>query len=332
MTYNIVAGKLDVALSIGEEALRLAERVGDRAMIVIAQEVLGITLHHLGRHHAALACFERGLAAYGIELAPAFVSILIEPGVGMRAEKARTLWVLGYPDQALREVNAAQALADRVPHPEARGFAPLFGAFIHQFRNDVPNTFRYAETVLAIAQERDIVTTRAWGAVLHGWAVAIRGDVDEGIAEIRGSLAGQLAAGSLVARPQFLAILADACLHADRVDDVLAATAEGLECSASTADHYWDSELERLRGEALHALGGDASEIDASFERALADARARDARSLELRAATSAARVWLARGDRARAHEQLAPVYAWFTEGFDTPDLVAARQLLDALG
>jgi DNA-binding SARP family transcriptional activator/predicted ATPase len=330
--YYVVAAKLDVAVAIGEELLQMAGRAGDRAMLVTAHNALSVTLHHMGEHRRTLPHFEQGLAAYELDLSPLFVSFPVEPGVNLAAEYARTLWVLGYPEQALRQVESALALADAVPHPEARGFAPLFGAFIYHFRGDVQNTLRYAETVLAVSRERDIVTTLAWGMVLHGWAVAMQGQVDEGLAEIRGSLAGQLAAGSLIARPQFLAILADACLHAGRVDDTLAATSEGLECSAATADHYWDSELERLRAEALVRSDGSDEEIDACFQRALDDASARDAKSLELRAATSAARVWQARGERARARATLARVYDWFTEGFDTPDLVAARALLDALG
>jgi predicted ATPase len=329
--YYVVAAKLDVALTIGEEMLEMAERVNDRAMLVTAHNALSVTLHHMGEHRRAVTNFECGLAAYGLDLSPVFVSFPVEPGVNMAAEYARTLWVLGYPDQAMRQLDAALALANAVPHPEARGFAPLFGAFLHHFLRDVATTLRYAEKVLAVARDRDIVTTLAWGMVLHGWAVAAEGRVDEGLSEIRASLAAQLAAGSLIARPQFLAILADACLRAGRHEDVLAAAAEGLEYSAATADHYWDSELERLRGKALHALGGNAAEIDACFRRAIDDARARGAKSLELRAATSAARVWESRGERALARDTLTPVYAWFTEGFDTPDLVAARSLLGTL-
>ena len=265
--YYVVAAKLDVALAIGEELLQLAERVGDRAMLVAAHASVAITLHHLGDHRQTLTHFERGLAAYSLDLSPLFVSFPVEPGVNLASEYARTLWVLGFADQALRQVDAALALADAVPHPEARGFAPLFAAFVHQSCGDVGATLRHSDTVLALARERDIATTLAWGMVLHGWALAMRGSVDEGLSEIRGSLAGQLAAGSLIARPQFIAILADACLYAGRLDEALAATAEGLECSAATADHYWDSELERLRGEALNRAGGAAAEVDACLRR-----------------------------------------------------------------
>lgn len=330
--YHIVAGKLDVALAIGEELLRMAVDTGARPMLVAAHNALALALHHLGDHVSALDHFDRGLDAYGLDLSAQFLSVLIEPGVSLTAESGRVLWVLGYPDRALHRADQALSLSEEVPHPEARGFARLFAAFVHQLLGDVDATLRHAETVLALARERDIATTLAWGMVLHGWALSRQGRVDEGLAEIQASLAGQLAAGSLIARPQFLAVLADGYLHAGHFDEVLTAVTEGLTCSASTSDHYWDSELERLRGEALIHLGGDEASIAACFERAITDARSRSAKSLELRAATSAARFHLAQGNRAAARETLSSVYSWFTEGFATADLIAARALLESLG
>jgi predicted ATPase len=330
--YDIVAGHLDVAVAIGEELLQMAEETGARPMLVAAHNALALSLHHLGDHRRALVHFDRGLESYGRDLSPHFMTVLIEPGVSLLAESARVLWVTGYPDRALRRANEAIALADEVPHPEARGFAPLFAGFVHQLLGDVAGTLRHSESVLALSRERDIVTTMAWGMVLHGWALAMEGRVDEGLAEIRASLAGQLAAGALIARPQFLAILAEACLHAGRLDECLSATQDGLACSASTSDHYWDSELERLRGEALDRLGADAAEIEASFQWAIAEARTRGAKSLELRAATSAAQFRRAHGRHAAAHADLTSIYGWFTEGFDTADLLAARTLLESIG
>ena len=329
--YYIVAGRLDVAVQIGEKLLQLAEDSGERSLRVSAHNALALTLHHLGDHAQALTHFERGLAAYGLDLGPVFMNFTLEPGVNLASEYARTLWVVGYPDRALRQLDAALSLSELVPHPEARSFVRVFAAFVHHFCGDVSNTLLYTDQVIAIARERDIATTLAWAMVLHGWALVVQGRADEGLSEIRESLAGQLAAGSLIARPQFLAIFADACCHAGRQEDALAATSEGLACSAVTSDHYWDSELMRLRGDALQQLHSDPLEIDACFQRAISDARARGARSLELRAATSAARVRSPRAERRQAYDTLSGIYGWFTEGFETADLIDARSVLDSL-
>ena len=277
--HYVVAAKLDVALKIAEELLRMAEFEGDRALLVAAHSAMAAALHHRGNHPASVPHFERGLAAYGVDLGVKFMTFRIEPGVALASEYSRALWLLGFPDQALRQVDAAVALASAVPHPEARGFGPLFGAFVHHLCGDVENTLRHAETVLSLGRERDMVTTLTWGMVLHGWALAMQGRVDEGLSEMRTSLAEQTAAGSLIAQPQFLAMVAEACLSAKRYDEALAASAQGLECSATTSDHYWDSELVRLRGETLDHVGGDIAEIDACFRRAMADARERGAKS-----------------------------------------------------
>ena len=329
--YHIVAAKLDVALAIGEELLSIATSVGARAMLAAAHNTLALTWHHLGDHRKAMEHFEQGLQLYSIDLSPLFVSLPVEPGVSLHAESSRVLWIMGYPDRALERASGALALAELVPHPEARGFAPLFAAFVYHFRGDVPNTLRQTETVLALARERDIATTLAWGLVVHGWALVKQGDVQEGLSEMRGSLAAQLAAGCLIARPQFLAILADACRHAGRYDDALAATREGLECSATTGDCYWDSELQRLRGEVLNHIGADRAEINDCFERSLADARARGARSFELRSATSAARFATGHRNHSQAQSALSDILVSFTEGLDTADLVEARSVLNTM-
>jgi len=220
--------------------------------------------------------------------------------------------------------------ADRIGHPESIAFASLFGAFIHQLRGERAEALEYANTVLALARERDIATQLAWGMSLHGWAVGMGGQTDDGIAEIRESLAVQQAAGSEVARPQFLAMLAEVCAFAQRYDEALAAADEGLRVSSTTSDHYWDSELRRFKGEALLRLGS-ASGAEPCFLGALADARNGEAKSLELRVAISLGRLRTKEGKRGEARELVAPICEWFAEGSDTADLVAAKTLLDAL-
>ena len=328
--YYVVAGKLDIASGIGAELLRMAEAANSPAMLVTASSCLGITLHHLGDHRRAHEYFERASDAYDVELRAAFVGLPIEPGVSSLAESARVLWVLGYPDRALARIRDALALADRIGHPESIAFASLFGAFIHQLRGERAEALEYANTVLALSRERDIATQLAWGMSLHGWAVGMGGQTDDGIAEIRESLAVQRAAGSEVARPQFLAMLAEVCAFAEHYDEALAAADEGLRVSSATSDHYWDSELRRFKGEALLRLGR-GSDAEACFLDALGDARNAEAKSLELRVAMSLGRLRTKEGKRAEARELVAPICEWFAEGSDTADHVAAKSLLVSL-
>jgi predicted ATPase len=224
----------------------------------------------------------------------------------------------------------ARAIATSINHPESIAFAGLFGSFLHQFFGSPDEALRHAEDVLAISAERDVATTLAWAMVLHGWALGATGRLTEGIEEIRQSLAIQRAAGAEIARPQFAWMLGDLCLRAGKYAEANAAAEDGLSTAARSKDHYWDSELLRLKGEIVVESASSSVEAEALFRAALADARERDAKSLELRAAISLARLMRNDGRVAEARAVVRPVYEWFTEGLATADLVAARELLSA--
>jgi predicted ATPase len=329
--FYIVAAQMDTATILAKELLRFAERDAERATLVIARYAMGITLHHSGDHSLALEHFEKGVAAYSLELSPAFSTMIVEPGVYTMAESARVLWVLGYPDRALRRVTEAIALSGKVPHPEARGFASLFGAFLHQLLGNASESLKYSEAVVAVAKERDIATTLGWGMVLHGWALAHLGQIDEGIQEILESLAAQKAAGSMIARTQFLAILADALIAGSRFEEARTAVNDGLEVAESTADHYWDSELLRYKGELILLTMNDVPEAESYLRQAIEHAREHGAKSLELRATISLARLWKNEGRKSDARHMIGHIYGWFTEGFDTADLIEAKALIAQL-
>jgi predicted ATPase len=331
-TNSVVAGRLDEGIALGNELLQLAESTGDRAMMVAANNCLGIALHHLGEHERAAEQFARGLAAYTPDVRMSFIGLPLDPGVSFVAESGRVLWVLGFPEQAMERVARARAMGEAIEHPESIAFAGLFQAFLSHFFDEPQKTHEHAEAVLAVSVERDIATSLAWGMFLHGWALGALGRVDEGIAEMNASLAGQRAAGAEVARPQYDWMLGDIYLRAGRPVDARSAVADGLETAARTGDHYWDCELHRLRGEIVIAEGGSASEAEQHFLTALADAKARAAKSFELRAAMSLARLWIAQGRQQDARAILRPIYSWFSEGFHTADLLAARALLGDTG
>ncbi len=170
---------------------------------------------------------------------------------------------------------------------------------------------------------------------LQGWAVAAQGQREAGLAQLRQGLVVHRASGQEIQRPWLLGILAEVCAHAGQREEGLQLVTEALERAQQSGEHEWEAELYRLQGELLvQAAGGvqqAAVTAEACFQQALAVARRQQAKAFELRAAMSLARLWQHQGKRAEAYALLAPIYHWFTEGFDTADLQEAQALLEAL-
>jgi predicted ATPase len=170
------------------------------------------------------------------------------------------------------------------------------------------------------------------GTIVRGWAHAMRGKFEEGIGQIQQGLATQQAVGAGIARPCFLILLAEAHAAAGQIEAGLSVLDETVALIARSAERYQEPEAHRLRGELLlERSAADVPQAEEALRQSLAVARRQRARSWELRAATSLARLWLRRGERAAARDLLAPVHAWFTEGLDTVDLLQARALLEQL-
>jgi len=168
--------------------------------------------------------------------------------------------------------------------------------------------------------------------VVHGWALAAQGEGENGITEVHLGLKAFRALRSRSFTSQLLALQAEVCVGLGRPDEGLGAIREAFDVMQSNRGPWWEAELHRLRGQLMLAQrDGDRAEVEEAFSQALITARHQEAKSLELRAAMSLARFWQDRGKTAAARDLLAPVYGWFTEGFDTPDLRDARALLDQL-
>ena len=257
-----------------------------------------------------------------------------------RAYAALTLWCLGYPDQALQRSHEAVTLARELAHPFSLGLALCFAAILHQFRREGQLTQEWAEAGLALATEQGFAVLRANGTIFRGWALAQRsheldarqGQREEGMAQMQQGLAAWRATGSETFRPYGLALLAEAVAQVGQMEEGLTLLAEALVVANATGERRWDAELHRLQGELLLARSAEhGTEAEACFRQALDIARRQEAKSWELRAATSLSRLWQQHGKRTEAHALLAPLYGWFTEGFDTADLQEARTLLAAL-
>src|SRR5262249_147090 len=246
---------------------------------------------------------------------------------------AMTLWLLGYPEQALARVHEALALVHELSHPYSLAWAQCFAAFVSQFRRDVPAVHEQAKAAVALATEQRFPLLVAYGTSLRGWALALHGQGEEGMAQVRQGIAAVRATGAAVLVPYLCTVLADVCGHLGHTEDGLQTLAEAHTLGEQQEERWWEAEICRLRGVwLLRHPGTPQAEAETWLQRALDVARRQEAKSLELRAAMSLSRLWQHQGKRTAAYDLLAPIYGWFTEGFDTADLQEAKALLEALG
>jgi predicted ATPase len=255
-----------------------------------------------------------------------------DPGVACRAFAAMTLWLLGYPDQALARIHEALALAHELSHPVSLAFARCWAAMVSQFCQDVPAVHGHAEAAVALSTDQGFPLWAALGTSLRGWALAMQGRGEEGMAQVRQGIAAWRATGAATFVPYFCTVLADVSAHLGHPEDGLQALAEAHTLVEQHGERWWEAEICRLRGVLLlRQPGTPQAEAEAWLQRALDVARRQEAKSLELRAAMSLARLWQQQGKRAEAHTLLALIYGWFTEAFDTADLQEAKTLLEEL-
>jgi adenylate cyclase len=243
-----------------------------------------------------------------------------------------TLWTLGYPDQALKRDNEAVALAKALSQPLTLSFAEGVSGYLRQYRREARAAQEIAERLIALSVEHGFSHWLAQATIERAWAMAEQGHNEEGIAQIREGLAGFRAAGAEALRPHALCLLADACKETDRLDDGLSALAESLTAADEHEIRQYEAETHRVKGELLlkqNHLNGAAAQ--SCFQRAIEIARKQSAKSFELRATTSLARLLAKQGRRDEARTSLTDIYNWFTEGFDTADLIDAKVLLDQL-
>jgi predicted ATPase/class 3 adenylate cyclase len=331
MMYYLNRGDLQTTNQLGEQLLRLAQV--DSALLLLAHHQLGMVLLMRGEPASAHAHHMQALAIY----TPQEHRVLalrygIDLGVASHSFLAWELWQLGYPDQALQHSQTARALAQEVSHPYSLAQALLSSAMVHQHRRETLAAHEQAAAATTLATEQGFAQWVAYGTVLHGGALAMQGQGEQGIAKMRQGLATVLTTEKKVFQPYFLGLLAEAYGAGGCPDEGLHALAEAVAIMDDTEVRFYGAELYRLKGVLLlRQVIPDASQAEACFHQALNVARQQQAKSWELRAATSLARLWQSQDKRQDAYDLLAPVYEWFTEGFDTADLKDAKVVLDEL-
>jgi predicted ATPase len=326
-------GALRQAQEQAEQMLGLAQRAQDPGRLVRAHSVLGSTLFLLGEFASA-----RTHLAQGIALSDAIqdLSAALRDGDQIHGSRCRqylasTLWSLGSPAQALQQSHGAIALAEELVHPYSVAYALYRAAVLHGLRREAQAAQACAEAVIALARQHEFPGMVARGTVLRGWALAAQGQETEGIAQMHQGMDTLQSLAVEVQRPYRLALLAEAFGRVGQTAEARCILDEALALAHQYGAHFYKAEVHRLTGELLlmQDAGGDVSEP--CFCQALDIARRQQAKSLDLRAAMSLSRLWQQHGRRTDAYQLLAPIYGWFTEGFDTADLQDAKALLDVL-
>jgi predicted ATPase/class 3 adenylate cyclase len=330
---HAMRGELRTGLALYEEALSLAGRLGDPFLLSGIHHMMGLAHLWLANLAAARRHFEEALALYDPERDRAKAARLgYDLCVGCHSHLGIVVWDQGFPDEALCHTEEAIAAARAAAHPLSQAHALSYAAMLHQWRGEVALCREQAEAALALATEQLLSYWAALAMVAGGWALAREGQTEKGLARLRAGIDALRATGSKAWEPQYLALFADACLAAGRIEEGLSAVREALGEVEETDLRWYEPELNRLEGELLLASKEpEESSAEASFRNALAIAREQQAKSWELRAAESLARLLAHQGRREEARALLATIYGWFTEGFDTSDLEDAKALLDQL-
>jgi TOMM system kinase/cyclase fusion protein len=324
----------ETAREFGEQCLSLARRLDDPALLLEAHLALGASWFWLGQLSQAHAHLEQGMRLYDPHPhhALAFRYGNIDPGVACLAFAGCTLWMLGYPEQALERVNEMLTLAQNLEHSFTLARGLYYTTLLHQVRREWQLVSERADTAITVATAQQVALVLALGPIMRGWALAMQGQGAEGLTQLRQGLDAYRATGAEVQRPHFLSMLAEVHRSLGQPEAGLAALSEALALVETTGERYYEAELHRLTGELLLQHAAPAvSPVETCFQQALDLARHQQAKSWELRAAMSLSRLWQQHGKREEAYELLAPIYGWFTEGFDTPDLQEAKALLEEL-
>jgi predicted ATPase len=335
-TYYELRAEYSTACELGERLLSVAQTAQDPDLLVDAHAALGATLFFQGDLRNAYEHQERARVLYIPDRHRTHaITYGMDPGYTLTFS-AWSLWYLGFPDQASTRSRDALALDKKISHPFSLAFTLSATSILGQFQHDVQLAEECADAAIKLSLERGFPFYLTWGNILQGWARAEQGNIDEGIAQITNGIATYRAAGAELGCSYFLALLAAAHGRAGQPQAGLEAVTEALAMVNKTGEHFYEAELYRLKGAlTLQCPGEDRQdssarqEAEACFHTAISIARQQGAKSLELRATVNLAQLWETR-DKEAARQMLADIYSFFTEGFDSVDLLQAKALLDA--
>lgn len=330
---------LQTALELSKQLLTLAEQIQDTGFLLEAHRGLGITLFYLGELGLAREHLDQGMALYDAQQHRSHAFLYgQDPGLACLSYAAWTLWLLGYPDQALQKRHEVLTRIREVSHPFRLAYALTLAAMLHHDLREQEAVQERAEAVIALCTEHGFPLWLAGGMILQGWALAAQGQAEVGIVQIHQGLAAWRATGAETGQPCWLLLLAEAYGKAGRAEEGLGVVGEALAAVHNSGEQRWAAELYRLKGELLLTPAADGGltpapveEAETCFRQAVDIARRQHAKAIELQAVMSLSRLWRQQGKRDEARQLLAEMYGRFTEGFDTADLREAKRLLESL-
>jgi predicted ATPase len=347
---------MPTAIELDQQCLSLAEREQDTGRIIAAHRLLVGSWFFHGEPARAHEDCEHGIALYDFEQHRSLAFVYgIDPGVTCLSIGAWALWYLGYPDQALRRSQAAVALARRGAHPSTLACALDTASWLHFYRQEGQAACTLADEAIALSNTYEFPHWLAMGLQRRGEALIELGQWEEGTAQLQQGREAYQATGALLGtRGCSVAELARGYAGQGRIEEGLQMLAEALAVANETGVRHYEAEMYRLKGkltlQSQASLGqvktgqnksedteprplnpDPQGEAEACFLKAIEIAQRQKAKSWELRATTSLARLWQQQGKLEEAHDLLSVIYGWFTEGFDTKDLQEAKTLLEEL-
>jgi tetratricopeptide (TPR) repeat protein len=330
--YHLARGEMTTAYDASSQAVSLAEGGRDPLAIVFAHMLHAETCYWMGRFSQAYDEAEQSLFPQDASTRRAFAQRYGNDGeAGGRIYGALALWQLGYPDKARRTMAEASRLARGSRQPFTQAFTLCFSARLHRLCGEGELSREFADSLVRLSEEHDFALYSAAGEVLHAQIGADRRPDDAAVHRLTNAIARWRELGVGMWLTEYAASIASALGHVGRVERGLDVVDEGLQRAQETGECCWLAELQRLRGELLLKRGDGDDGAEESFRRAVQTAREQGSKAWELRAVTSLGRLMQVQGRTGEARELVRPVYAWFTEGFDTADLRRAKELLRSL-
>jgi class 3 adenylate cyclase/predicted ATPase len=319
--YYVMRADLHAAYEVAEQLLKLGLRLNDPAVLVPAYHAVSVPMFYLGEFERARTNLELGYHLYDRDAHKGLAELYgFDPGVTTLCWLSWTLWYLGFPEQALQAGEAARTLAESLDHALSYAYALQYLSRVHQFRRDRKAAKETAEACVKLSTEHGFPDWLAQSNVVLGWALSEEGDHAQGLALLKEGLQAYQANGAEAGRPYFLGLLAEACQKAGQIEEGLQAVDEALMIIERQGLRHYEAELHRRQGLLLLARPKpDLAAAEARFKRAIEIATEQNARMLALRAMVSLDQM------RGEVSDALKELYAWFSEGLETPDLIEAR-------